>query len=163
MNVLFLCSANRDRSPTAEEVFRDVPGWTVKSAGTESYAETQMTKEMLGWADRIFVMEGRHWDAVMELCPSCRGRTTVLGVEDEYSRNSAKLVSMLITRMAKVVDLDEWVAMKFDLSATENNSKKTEPQRKYYTKEHPSGPWSRALHQKRTGKPFNENEFLTSQ
>ncbi len=47
MNVLFLCSANRDRSLTAEQVFRDVSGWNVRSAGTESYAETQMTEEML--------------------------------------------------------------------------------------------------------------------
>jgi len=30
---------------------------------------------------------------------------------------------------------------------------------KYYTKENPSGPWSRALHEKRTGKPINEEEF----
>ena len=30
---------------------------------------------------------------------------------------------------------------------------------KYYTDEHPSGPWSRALSQKRTWKPFDENEF----
>jgi len=34
-----------------------------------------------------------------------------------------------------------------------------EPQGKYYTKEFPSGPWSRYLYQVRTGKPFNEKEF----
>jgi hypothetical protein len=30
---------------------------------------------------------------------------------------------------------------------------------KYYTDEFPSGPWSRALYQMRTGKPFDEEEF----
>ena len=31
--------------------------------------------------------------------------------------------------------------------------------KKYYTKEFPSGPWSRALYAMRTGKPFKEEEF----
>jgi SpoVK/Ycf46/Vps4 family AAA+-type ATPase len=31
--------------------------------------------------------------------------------------------------------------------------------KKYYTKEFPSGPWSRALYAMRTGKPFEEEEF----
>ena len=43
-NVLFVCSGNRDRSPTAEQVFRDIPGWDVKSAGTWPDAENQVTK-----------------------------------------------------------------------------------------------------------------------
>ena len=43
------------------------------------------------WADRVFVMEQRHLETVIGMCPSCLGKTTVLGVEDVYSRNSAKL------------------------------------------------------------------------
>ena len=38
-------------------------------------------------------------------------------------------------------------------------TEKREPSKKYYTDEHPGGPWSRALYEKRTGKPFNEEEF----
>jgi hypothetical protein len=34
--------------------------------------------------------------------------------------------------------------------------------KKYYTEEFPSGPWSRALYQMRTGKPFDEEEFKKS-
>jgi predicted protein tyrosine phosphatase len=160
MNVLFLCSANRDRSPTAEQVFRDVPGWVVKSAGTESYAEIQMTEELLDWADRIFVMEGRHWDAILKMDPSCSEKTTVLGIEDEYSRNSAKLVAKLIAKMENIVDLDEWTATKFKLDTMEGKlQKEVEPKKKYYTEEYPSGPWSRYLYQVSTGKPFKEEEF----
>ena len=33
------------------------------------------------------------------------------------------------------------------------------PSQLFYTDEHPSGSWSRALYQKRTGKPFIEEEF----
>ncbi len=36
---------------------------------------------------------------------------------------------------------------------------KFQPRHKYYSKEFPSGPWSRALHEMRTGKPFKEEEF----
>jgi RimJ/RimL family protein N-acetyltransferase len=36
---------------------------------------------------------------------------------------------------------------------------KGDEERRYYTEETPSGPWSRALHQIRTKKPFDENEF----
>ncbi|QOV69188.1 hypothetical protein IP582_01865 [Citrobacter sp. BDA59-3] len=34
MNVLFICSRNQWRSPTAEQVFRRYPGLNVRSAGT---------------------------------------------------------------------------------------------------------------------------------
>jgi hypothetical protein len=37
--------------------------------------------------------------------------------------------------------------------------KEKEPSKKYYTDKHPSGSWSRALYQMRTGKPFDEKEF----
>ncbi len=36
---------------------------------------------------------------------------------------------------------------------------KIQPPHKYYTEEYPSGPWSRALHEMRTGKHFKEGEF----
>ncbi len=36
---------------------------------------------------------------------------------------------------------------------------KFQSRQKYYTEEYPSGPWSRALYQIRTGKPFKEEEF----
>jgi len=145
-NVLFVCSGNRDRSPTAEQVFRDVPGWDVKSAGTWSDAETRVTKEMLDWADRIFVMERRHLDSVVKMCPSCISKTAVLDIEDEYSRNSARLVGELILKMANIVALDDWVAQRFDLdSRADEVQATTDEKTEYYTEETPSGLWSRAL------------------
>ena len=38
-------------------------------------------------------------------------------------------------------------------------TERKQPAGKYYTEEHPSGPWSRAMYQMRTGKPFSEEEF----
>ena len=37
--------------------------------------------------------------------------------------------------------------------------KEKQPASKYYTEEHPSGPWSRALYEKRTRTSFNEEDF----
>ncbi len=56
-NVLFICSQNRLRSPTAEQVFADWPGIETASAGLNHGAENPVTPELLQWAELIFVME----------------------------------------------------------------------------------------------------------
>jgi len=55
--LLFICSRNRWRSPTAEALFDGVDGWEARSAGTEAGARVKVTAGHLGWADVIFVME----------------------------------------------------------------------------------------------------------
>lgn len=57
LNVLFICSQNRLRSPTAEQVFADWPGIETASAGLNHGAENPLTPELLQWAELIFVME----------------------------------------------------------------------------------------------------------
>jgi predicted protein tyrosine phosphatase len=59
-HVLFICSQNRLRSPTAERVFANYSGIQVASAGLDDGAENPVTPELLEWADLIFVMEKRH-------------------------------------------------------------------------------------------------------
>jgi predicted protein tyrosine phosphatase len=58
--VLFVCSQNRLRSPTAEQVFASWPGIEVASAGLNHDAEVTVTPEMLEWVDVVFVMEKAH-------------------------------------------------------------------------------------------------------
>lgn len=58
--VLFVCSQNRLRSPTAEQVFASWPGIEASSAGLNHDAEVTVTPEILEWADLIFVMEKAH-------------------------------------------------------------------------------------------------------
>lgn len=57
MTVLFVCTQNRLRSPTAEQVFADWPGVETMSAGLGNEAATPVSPELLAWADTIFVME----------------------------------------------------------------------------------------------------------
>jgi len=58
--VLFVCSQNRLRSPTAEQVFASWPGIEAASAGLNHDAEVTVTLEILEWADLVFVMEKAH-------------------------------------------------------------------------------------------------------
>ena len=63
MNILFVCSANEDRSPTAERLYAnhpEHPGLKVKSAGTSDYARARLSKTVLQWADVIICMERQH-------------------------------------------------------------------------------------------------------
>lgn len=58
--VLFICSQNRLRSPTAEQVFSNRPGFEVASAGLSPEAEVPVTSDLVEWADTIFVMQEAH-------------------------------------------------------------------------------------------------------
>ncbi|SIT54593.1 Protein tyrosine phosphatase-like protein (modular protein) [Mesorhizobium prunaredense] len=59
-NVLFVCSQNRLRSPTAEQVFSSRRDIEVASAGTNHDADSPLTHDLVSWADIIFVMEKAH-------------------------------------------------------------------------------------------------------
>lgn len=58
--LLFVCSQNRLRSPTAEQVFASFDGIETESAGLNNEAEVPVSPELLHWADIIFVMEKAH-------------------------------------------------------------------------------------------------------
>ena len=57
---LFICSANKLRSPTAEHVFSQWPGIETDSAGLNNDADQSLSPEQIAWADVIFVMERDH-------------------------------------------------------------------------------------------------------
>lgn len=60
IRVLFICSKNQWRSPTAEQVFRREPGLDVRSAGTARSARRTVSISDIRWADLILVMEDKH-------------------------------------------------------------------------------------------------------
>nr|WP_233342995.1 hypothetical protein [Hyphomonas sp. Mor2] len=60
LRVLFVCSRNQWRSPTAEKVFRKDPALQVRSAGTSRNARRTITITDIRWADLILVMEDKH-------------------------------------------------------------------------------------------------------
>ncbi|MDJ1008633.1 MAG: hypothetical protein QNJ13_12505 [Paracoccaceae bacterium] len=53
LTVLFVCTANKLRSPTAEDVFKDYPGIEAMSAGTDASAPRPLTHQLAANADWI--------------------------------------------------------------------------------------------------------------
>jgi len=54
--LLFICSENRLRSPTAEAVFSEYDGVEAIGAGTNADAETPVSGDLIEWADIVLVM-----------------------------------------------------------------------------------------------------------
>lgn len=98
--VLFLCSRNRLRSPTAEQVFVTWPGIATDSAGLADDADTPLSPEQLDWADLIVVMEPIHRRRLQARHRArLRGkRVVVLGIPDDYDFMHPALVELLLKR-----------------------------------------------------------------
>jgi len=95
--VLFVCSQNRLRSPTAEQVFSNRPGFEVTSAGTDRGAETPVSSDVIEWADVIFVMERTHRN---KLAKTFRNhlkdkRVICLDIPDEFEFMDPELIRLL--------------------------------------------------------------------
>lgn len=97
MNLLFVCSANRLRSPTAEQVFADWPGIEPDSAGLLNTADIVLSAEQVEWADIIFVMEKRHRTKLSQkFGRHLKGtRVICLDIPDIYTFMQPELVALL--------------------------------------------------------------------
>lgn len=102
-NILFVCSQNRLRSPTAEQVFADHPGIEVGSAGTNHDADNPLSHELIEWADLIFAMERTHRNKLQKRFRSALNgkRIVVLDIPDDYAFMDPDLVALLKARMAR--------------------------------------------------------------
>jgi predicted protein tyrosine phosphatase len=100
--ILFLCSQNKLRSPTAEAIFANQAGIEVDSAGLNNDAVTPLTVAQLEWADLILVMEKSHLNRLnRKYRPHLKGkRAFVLNIPDEYDYMDEALVDLLKTRCA---------------------------------------------------------------
>ncbi len=104
--LLFVCSRNQWRSPTAEAVFRGWPGVSARSAGTSPNARRTVSAADLRWADVVFVMEGKHRDRLR----ATFGRLVqhkplhVLDIPDEYKFMDPELVEILEAQVPPLLD-----------------------------------------------------------
>jgi len=69
--LLFICTINRSRSKTAEDIFSQDKRFKVKSAGTAPPCQSRVHVSLhrLNWADDIFVMESVHAKYLMNTFP----------------------------------------------------------------------------------------------
>ena len=103
--LLFVCSRNRRRSPTAEAVFRDAPGVETASAGLSPDAEHRLTRDDVEWADVVVVMEPVHRKRLAaQFGPLLRDKRVVtLGIPDDYVFMDAALVERLVALTPRVL------------------------------------------------------------
>ena len=97
LKVLFVCSRNRLRSPTAEQVFGSYPGVEADSAGLAPDAEAVLDAEQVQWADVIFVMEKQHRSRLNQrFRKALNGKRVVcLDIPDDYAYMQPELVDLL--------------------------------------------------------------------
>jgi predicted protein tyrosine phosphatase len=96
LRILFVCAMNKQRSVTAEQLYRNDARLEVRSAGVRSDANRRISDEDLRWADVVFVMEREHkvWITTrfegLDLPP-----IEVLDIPDEYECMDPQLQEML--------------------------------------------------------------------
>ncbi|GGY89565.1 low molecular weight protein tyrosine phosphatase family protein [Novosphingobium colocasiae] len=102
-NVLFVCSQNKLRSPTAEHIFAEHPSIEVASAGTNSDAENPLTAELVEWADIVFVMEKTHRNKVQKRFRNAlkTARVICLDIPDDYEFMDDELIALLRARVPR--------------------------------------------------------------
>lgn len=97
ITALFICSQNRLRSPTAEQVFAQWRDVETDSAGLNNDAETVLSPEQLEWASIVFVMEKAHRAKLQRRFRSNLGvkRIVCLDIPDDYAFMQPELVRLL--------------------------------------------------------------------
>ena len=105
--ILFVCSQNRLRSPTAENVFSQWPGVEVMSAGLSNDATTPVSSQLIEWAHVVVVMEKLHKNKITKKFSAyLKGkRVIVLDIPDEYEYMQPELVQILKEKVQSRVGL----------------------------------------------------------
>lgn len=103
-NILFVCSANKQRSKTADDYFSEKyagSNYVFDSAGTnlkicQKEGTNPLTEELVDWADVIFVMEKRHKDLINANTTSkYTVKIKTLAIPDRYKYFQKELIDLL--------------------------------------------------------------------
>lgn len=102
MNILFVCSANKQRSKTAEDYFSvkslshnfHSVGTNPKICNTEG--TNLITEDDLVWADLVFTMEDKHRKIINKHTnKTYNSKITVLNIPDIYKYYQKELLEIL--------------------------------------------------------------------
>ena len=106
-HVLFICSRNQWRSPTAEQVYRKHPLLAVRSAGTSPNARRTVSADDIGWASVILVMEEKHKSRLKAGFGHLLDGTAihVLDIPDDYKYMDPELIEQLDQCVPSILNL----------------------------------------------------------
>lgn len=99
--LLFVCSRNLLRSPTAEAICQSIHGIEATSAGTNNDAAQPLTGDLIEWADVILAIERAHQKRIQQKFGQLlKGKElAVLGVPDDYQYMQPELIDLLNFRL----------------------------------------------------------------
>lgn len=106
INVLFVCSMNKWRSPTAERIYARKHLINTRSGGTSSKARHSISLDDIKWSDIVIVMESKHKQRLIADYPEAmRYREIhVLEIEDNYKFMDPELVDELKAAVDPILD-----------------------------------------------------------
>lgn len=95
--ILFICSRNKKRSPTAEDLYSEFPNLETRSAGLEKNAEYVLSSDDLEWADLVFVMEKNHLKNLEKKFAQFiqNKRVICLNIPDRFGYGDEELIQIL--------------------------------------------------------------------
>jgi len=107
VKLLFICSRNQWRSPTAERLFDGFNIYAARSAGTEKGARVKVTAGHVGWADMIFVMEKKHKRRLeAQFAEILSGKKLVcLNIPDDYAFMDSALIDRLKSTLSPYLEI----------------------------------------------------------
>lgn len=105
-NILFVCSKNQWRSPTAEAIYRDDDRISVRSRGTARSAVQTIRSSDIAWADAVLVMEAKHRQRILaDFRGECRFKPVhVLDIPDDYRFMDDELVNLIRSAAEPIID-----------------------------------------------------------
>ncbi len=106
LRILFVCSKNKLRSPTAADVFAEYDEIETMSAGTNKDALTPISGDLIEWADLILVMEKCHKYKIFQKFKEVlrNKKIGVLDIRDNYDYMQPELVLLLKNRVGRHVN-----------------------------------------------------------
>ena len=101
--LLFICTANINRSRTAEDLFINSYRYEAKSAGIicHQLGGQQVNQELIDWVDMVFVMDEAndyHRSHLIEKFNVDERKVHVLHISDSYERGDKHLIEILKLR-----------------------------------------------------------------
>lgn len=104
--LLFVCTANMQRSPAAEQLFESIERYEARSAGTHPSAYTPLSQELVNWAGMIFVMEDEHRVFIEEHFDIGDTPIIDLNIPDRFASDDPALFALLSERISEHIPLN---------------------------------------------------------
>ncbi|MFT6390153.1 MAG: putative protein tyrosine phosphatase [Cellvibrionaceae bacterium] len=104
MKVLFLCSKNKLRSPTAETILSNVEDWRVYSTGIRNDADVHVSLEDTEWAGHIFVIEKSYKKKHSNKFGPALNKQAVISLDipDNYEQIDKELIKRLKEKVPSI-------------------------------------------------------------